>query len=66
MNSAFRVVEESAGNDTTTRKSFDASLILEKYKGIRFGTADLKSLHLSIRFQTGDDKYYKPECVVDL
>lgn len=64
MNSIFRNSDDS--DDNVKRKSFDASLILEKYGNFHFGEADLKTLHLSIRFQTGDDKYYKPECIVEL
>lgn len=65
MNSIFRN-SEADESEKVKRKSFDASLILEKYKNFKFGIADLKALHLSIRFQFGDDKYYKPECVLDL
>lgn len=64
MNSVYRNTEN--GNEYVKRKSFDASLILEKYRHFKFGVVALKNVHLSIRFQFGDDKYYKPECVVEL
>lgn len=65
MNSIFRNAEADE-NVRVKRKSFDASLILEKFRNFKFGTVDLKNLHLSIRFQFGDDKYYIPECVIEL
>lgn len=64
MNSRFRQFENL--EETTKRKSFDASLILEKYRNFYFGAAELNTVHLSIRFQFGDDKYYKSEFVVEL
>lgn len=65
MNTSFRH-PETTDSDKVKRKSFDASQILEKYRDFKFGTVDLKALHLSIRFQFGDDKYYKPECIIEL
>lgn len=62
MNSIYR----NSDGESMKRKSFDASFILEKYKNYKFGVVDLKTIHLSIRFQFGDDKYYKPECVIEL
>lgn len=64
MNSTFRNADDE--NENAKRKSFDASFILEKYRNFKFGIADLKNMHVSIRFQYGDDKYYKPECIIDL
>ncbi|XP_022914170.2 activating signal cointegrator 1 complex subunit 1-like [Onthophagus taurus] len=62
MNSRYRnakISDERNNGRREQRESFDASFILDKYKNFYFGEADFKEIHLSVRFTTGDDKYYE-------
>ncbi|KAF5305208.1 hypothetical protein FQA39_LY09296 [Lamprigera yunnana] len=58
INSLFRKVEKQNQNEKVNRKTFDASLILKKYKNYNFGEANLNFIHLSIRFTKSEYSYY--------
>lgn len=64
MNSLFR--QASSENAKSKRESFDASFILEKYKTFYFGEVNLSDVQLSVRFSTGDDRYYQAAAVIPL
>lgn len=64
MNSLFR--QSSSENTKPKRESFDATYILEKFKTFQFGEVDLSNVQLSVRFTTGDDRYYKSAAIVPL
>ncbi|KAF5285749.1 hypothetical protein FQR65_LT02277 [Abscondita terminalis] len=55
INSLFRKTDK---NEKPPRRTFDATHILKKYKNYHFGDADLKFVHLSIRFTKSDNSYY--------
>ncbi|KAF8765064.1 Activating signal cointegrator 1 complex like protein [Argiope bruennichi] len=48
------------------REPFDASQILEKYANYSFGQTTVSQIHVSIRFTSGKDSYYKPFYVLEL
>ncbi|GFY71306.1 activating signal cointegrator 1 complex subunit 1 [Trichonephila inaurata madagascariensis] len=48
------------------RETFDARQILEKYADYSFGETTVKEIHISIRFSSGKDAYYKPFYVLEL
>ncbi|XP_044751202.1 activating signal cointegrator 1 complex subunit 1-like [Coccinella septempunctata] len=60
MNSLFR------RDENKSRKTFDASFIIDKYRDYDFGTAVLKSIDLSIRFTTAATGYYNSEISIPL
>lgn len=67
MNSRYRKRDsEAAGNNKKSRESFDASFILDKYKNYYFGEAEFSSVHLSVRFTTGDEQYYESAAAVSV
>ncbi|XP_018562630.1 activating signal cointegrator 1 complex subunit 1-like [Anoplophora glabripennis] len=48
------------------RESFDASLIMQKYKDFVFGECDLDSIHLSLISTKGEDGFYKPLSIIKI
>lgn len=48
------------------RKSFDARNILAKFGDFDFGTYRLAEVHLSLRYSSGPDGYYKCISKIDL
>lgn len=64
MNSRLR--QTNSENTKTKRESFDATYILHKFKAFYFGKVALSNVHLSVRFTTGDDRYYQAAVVVPL
>lgn len=48
------------------RETFDASQILEKYADYTFGQTTVKEIHISIRFTSERNAYYKPFYVLEL
>ena len=70
MHSLLR--QEASGPDVKrseedkSRKSFDARGILRDHGEFDFGIYQLKEIHLSLRFSSGTDGYYKCISKVDL
>ncbi|KAK4879746.1 hypothetical protein RN001_007892 [Aquatica leii] len=58
INSLFRKMDRQNKDEKSTRKTFDATHILKKYKNYYFGDADLNFIHLSIRFTKSESSYY--------
>ncbi|CAL1260905.1 unnamed protein product [Larinioides sclopetarius] len=48
------------------REPFDATQILEKYADYSFGQTTVSQIHISIRFTSGRDSYYKHFYVLEL
>lgn len=59
INTSFRSPEEK-------KEAFDATNILQKYENYYFGAAEFNSIHLSIRFTTGESSYYEAACVIEI
>lgn len=64
MNSLFR--NHSSSDQEKQRETFDATAILEEYKNYLFGECPFNNVHLSVRFTTDNNQYYKSETVVAL
>lgn len=59
LNTRFRNPDEK-------KEAFDATYILEKYGNYCFGIMEFNSIHLSIRFTTGDSSYYEAASVIEI
>ncbi|KAJ8926484.1 hypothetical protein NQ314_021151 [Rhamnusium bicolor] len=59
MNTNFRNADEKC-------EHFDATYILEKFHNYKFGVVNFTSIQLSIRFTSGDDKYYDSALTIDI
>ncbi|XP_055339530.1 activating signal cointegrator 1 complex subunit 1-like isoform X2 [Paramacrobiotus metropolitanus] len=63
MNSRFRKGEEVGEDDAggnMKRKAFDASGILQQFGAFDFGECELAEVHLSQRYSSGEDGFYRP------
>ncbi|KAJ8916100.1 hypothetical protein NQ315_004466 [Exocentrus adspersus] len=59
MNTRYRNADEKP-------EKFDARKILDQYENYCFGSVEFNSIQLSVRFTSGDDKYYDSALLIKL
>lgn len=64
INTLFGMDSSKLDEGKRDRETFDASILLSKYKDFNFGKLNIKEIHLSQRYSLGSDGYYEASSII--